>query len=571
MRASADQIQGSRLGPETHVIQGAVVRMERLVERLASSRLLVLGMFTAVYLPLTVWLAAHKLFWDDEFFTLYISAGEWRDIIAALQTGADQHPPSFYLLTHMFTSLFGATHVTVRAVSMFGFWLMSVCLYAIGRRFLTPAWSAVLLILPCATGAYYYYASEARGYGLMCGFTAVAILCWIKASAGERRSVTVLGLFLSLAGAVACHYYAIFILGPLALAEAVRLFVRRRVDLPIWAAFCGAFVPPLAFFSIIRSAQGYSTHFWAKPEWLLTLTAYSHAFVVFALFIGAAFAISGMNFTGPLPRPIAPWIIACFVTTALLPFAIMIVAKLITHAFIDRYALGSVIGILPIVCYALARLTSERAAAAAAIVVLEVMFFGINYVTMSRRFGAEIHSSRSAYRTLSRQSAGGPVAISEVTIFHRLSFYGPIEFARRISYLADAEKETHYLGFDTVDRGLLDLRPWFPLNTQPFASYLRENGAFLVFGYEGEWTWLTYELPKMGEMRLRSRLGARTLLDFAGDPTRISTLTPAPRLEPTLLERMKNERGSVCRAYLTPASCPDLVSGNDHRSESAVQ
>src|SRR4051794_37666035 len=98
MRASADQIPASRFRPGNDAAQAAIVRMERLVERLASSRLLVLGMFTAAYLPLTIWVAAHKLFWDDEFFTLYISAGEWRDIIAALRTGADQHPPSFYFL-----------------------------------------------------------------------------------------------------------------------------------------------------------------------------------------------------------------------------------------------------------------------------------------------------------------------------------------------------------------------------------------------------------------------------------------------------------------------------------------
>jgi hypothetical protein len=223
-----------------HARRGWLAAAEGWVDGMASRPSVVLSVFTVAYLPVTIWLAAHTLFWDDEFNTLYISAGKWPAILAALRTGADQHPPSFYFLTHLITSFFGATHLTVRAASIFGFWLMSVCLYALGRRYMSPAWSVVLLLLPCGTGPYYWYASDARGYSLMCGFAAVAVLCWVKATLGEMRPITIPALFISLAGTVACHYYGIFIVGPLALGEAVRYARMRRLDVPLWAAFSGA-------------------------------------------------------------------------------------------------------------------------------------------------------------------------------------------------------------------------------------------------------------------------------------------------------------------------------------------
>jgi hypothetical protein len=533
--------------------------VERWIEALASRPLLVIIVFTAAYLPATIWLAAHKLFWDDEFFTLYISAGKWPAILDALRTGADQHPPTFYFLTHLITSLFGATHVTVRAASIFGFWLMSLCLYALGRRLLSPAWSIVLFLLPCATGSSYYYASEARGYGLMCGFAALAVLSWAMAMSGEMRRVTIPALFISLAGTVSCHYYGIFIAGPLALGEAVRYARSRRLDIPVWAALSGAIAPLLLFLNLIRSAVGYSKNFWAKPHWSAALNVYSYgAFLAFALLVGAAFASFKFRRSAP-PRPVALPFATAMISLALLPLALIVVAKFITHAFDARYVLESTIGIFGITCFALARLASERAAAAGALVILEILFFGMQFGGLRANFAAERAELFTEYLTLNRETGDGLLAISEVTVFHRLSFYGPISFTRRVSYLADAEREIRYCGFDTVDRGLLALRPWFPINTQPFGRYLREHDRFRVYGYEGPWTWLTYELPKVGTVRLRRRLGSRTLLDYTRERAVPSGVPLSPAVEEaTMLDKLPDEVGSVCRAFLIPSSCLDL-------------
>jgi hypothetical protein len=552
-------IGAAQRAPE-HAGRGWLPAVKRCVDNLASRPLVVLAVFTAVYLPVTIWLAAHKLFWDDEFFTLYISAGKWPAILDALRTGADQHPPSFYFLTHLITSLLGATHVTVRATSILGFWLMSVCLYALGRKYLAPAWSVVLLLLPCATGPYYWYASDARGYSLMSGFAAAALLCWVKATLGEMRPITIPALFISLAGCVACHYYGIFVVGPLALGEAVRCAQTRKLDFPLWAALSGAFLPPLLFLDLIKTATGYSKHFWAKPRWLAVFSAYPHdAFIVFALLVGAAFAFSKLRSSVP-PRPVTLPFATAIISLALLPSAILVVARVVTHTYHDRYTLVSGIGLLSSICFALARFTSERTSAAATLVILEVLFFGMQLGYMNWSFEEEAALARIEYRFLSREAGErGLLAIPEVTVFHRLSFYAPISFARRISYLADADREIRYLYFDTIDRGLLALRPWFPINTQPYERYLREHDQFLVYGNEGPWTWLTYELPKIGAMVLRRRIGSRTLFDYTREGEVPPYVPPNPSGDQTtMLDRLPDETGSVCRALLIPSSCPDL-------------
>src|SRR5690349_4576860 len=91
----------------------------------ARGSLLVFTIFVPIYLTITTLVARHKLLWDDEFFTLYLSRPATMDqMLAGLKTGADQHPPLFYYLIHQITAVFGLSHVTLRLLPMAGFGLM---------------------------------------------------------------------------------------------------------------------------------------------------------------------------------------------------------------------------------------------------------------------------------------------------------------------------------------------------------------------------------------------------------------------------------------------------------------
>jgi len=158
--------------------------------RVANSRLLTYVVFTVIYVPPTVILARQKLLWDDEFFTLYLSSTRsWNELVAALSTGADQHPPSFYYLTHLIFGIFGTTNVTLRLTAIFGYAVMCICLYEIVSWLLNRPWGFAAMLLPL-TCPVKYYSIEARGYGLELGFVTLAFLMWILATDGQSRSIT---------------------------------------------------------------------------------------------------------------------------------------------------------------------------------------------------------------------------------------------------------------------------------------------------------------------------------------------------------------------------------------------
>jgi hypothetical protein len=119
------------------------------------------------------------------------------------------------------------------------------------------------------------------------------------------------------------------------------------------------------------------------------------------------------------------------------------------------------------------------------------------------------------------------IVAAEVSPYHRMAYYGPPSLARRLVYLAEPELAIRYLGHDTIDRGLLALRPWFPSRIEPYAQFIAREPRFFVFGYIGEWSWLTYQLPRDGlEVTVVGRRQNRLLLEVRRTA---QTVSPARR------------------------------------------
>src|SRR5262245_33371124 len=160
---------------------------ERLADRLQRHNALFLVAFLAVYFLLTARIAAHKSYWYDELYTLYISRaatpGEvWRELAA----GADLNPPLCHLLTWASLRLFGESPVSVRLPAILGFALMLLCVHRfVARRCgVVYGWLAVLFLL-CSRA--FNYAYEARPYALVLGFCGLALVCWQGLTEGRHR------------------------------------------------------------------------------------------------------------------------------------------------------------------------------------------------------------------------------------------------------------------------------------------------------------------------------------------------------------------------------------------------
>jgi hypothetical protein len=547
-----------------------VLRGMRAFERFASSPLLIIVVFSLVYFGPTVWIAAHKLLWDDEFFTLYISATPgWHEIINAISTGADQHPPSFYYLTHIFFDAFRMSHITVRLPEILAYWLMCVLLYLLIRHLLGNTWGILGMLLPLSFEGMYYYASEARGYALLLAFSALALLSWIRVAEGFRRRLFLPLLAFGLAAAVASHYYGVLMALALGLAEVFRTYQRRKVDLPVWIAFAATLVPLIAFFPVIRSSQQYVGHFWARPQWRRVFVFFPTMLGSFLnVLIGASAFAVWLKSRQPREADTAnshrlpTWIVIAVVNVSLIPCFAIVMAKTVTHGYTDRYAIPGTIGACILCTYLLYRLSDARGLLAPVCIVLSLVTYSLNAYSYAYSAWGASSDLRDIRYYLDHQASTGPVVVAEITVFHRLSFYAPAQLRRRLVYVADPDSSVKYLHQDTVDRGLLALRPWFPLNVVPARQYVEAHPSFWVYGYVvGEWSWLTYDLANPAlDTKLIGRKDWRLLFSVQNASTlkRDFDANEDDLQIPSLYSKYKDEPESLCAMYMGPKSCPSL-------------
>ena len=188
-----------------------------------------------------------------------------------------------------------------------------------------------------------------------------------------------------------------------------------------------------------------------------------------------------------------------------------------------------------------------------------VLYFGLDSARMFRRYdGARVELANIS--AVLNGAGSVPIAIAEVSVFHRLSFYAPRPLASRLTYVSDPKISVRYLSHDTIDRGLLDLRPWFPLRVVPLNRYVKDNPAFLEFGYIGPWSWLTYVLPQISNhVQMLARDGDRVLLsvEHASVPAGLASEAADPTL-PDLFEEYNRSPHSLCERYFSSGHCPVL-------------
>ena len=236
---------------------------ERGVDRLVLVALLV---GAGSYCAHVAWLAAEKPLGNDELFTLYFSRlPGFDDVWRELETGVEQTPPFFYLVTRASQRMLGDNDVALRLPELGAVLLAAGCMLAVVARRSTLVHGTIAALLLLATQAG-FYAYEARPYALVLGFVALCFLLWqLRLDGGGPLVVT--GLALAATAAVATHYYAVLALLPFVVAEATRAVGRRRLDAAVAGAFAVSLVPLLVAAPLIEAARAYSGSFWTEYSW----------------------------------------------------------------------------------------------------------------------------------------------------------------------------------------------------------------------------------------------------------------------------------------------------------------
>jgi dolichyl-phosphate-mannose-protein mannosyltransferase len=478
------------------------------MQALKQKWLLLFCCVSIVYFAVAGLLGFEKQLWNDELFTFYISQrSTLRDVWGVLLTGAEQLPPLFYVITRGFNAVFGRSALSFRLPEILGFWVMSAGLFCFVRRRSPVPFACIAMILPMLTSAF-YYAYEARPYGLVLGFSALALLCWQSAAEGRMRTLSLVGMSLSLAAALSCHYYAILCFAPFALGEGVRTVVRRRPDFWIWIALLCGFLPLALFLPLIHAARGYSSTFWAKPRWTTPLAFYQGLLGPLALLMLLVITIilalySCSRFSEGTARPDKFWTLPIHEAAAafgfvLVPIIGVVLAKTVTGAFTDRYAVSAVMGLSIVLACSLSVIGRESGRAGLLIAAVLVTFFVIESIRTYRHLATQAQERATLYGFL-RSYAGGtiPLVLAGPHLFFELSHDARQRQEKtNFIFLADAALAIRYTDTDDVERGLLNLRYLAPLDVRDFHRFCASNGEFLLYDNSEAFSWVARELFK---------------------------------------------------------------------------
>lgn len=517
--------------------------MDRLESRvaavLASRRWWFVGVVAFLYFSITCGLAQYKLFWNDELFTVYIARlPTLADIWTILATGVEQLPPTFHILTRLLIRLAGEHHLTVRLPAILGVGAMEICVFLIASRHSSTAYGLLGMLVPLTTQAY-PYAYEARPYGLVLAFAAASFLCWQAAAAGHWRTIALPGLAVALAGALASHYYGVLLFAPLAAGEIVRSFRRRRLDPWIWLAFALATLPLWAFLPLIQAGRKLGGTFWARPQWRDIVGFYQNVFgpttvlLLGIVLVVAIYAIARSS-TGsgrpPAPSSAPPLHeVVAGVGYLTIPVIAVVLAKFVTGAFTDRYALAAVLGLAVVVPWGTYQLLDRRATMGVVLATFAAAYFMV-YVALDpvKKIREDRFAYQTVYELLRKASAGDlPLVVANPHAFFQLTYYAPPRIASRFVYLADPAGALRHLGSDTVDLGVREFGRWTPLMVEDYGTYVRAHPRFLLYVDQGAWAWLLPELVANGaRIRVVGVDGTRPVLEVDARPEPHQHSTP---------------------------------------------
>jgi hypothetical protein len=395
--------------------------------------------------------------------------------------------------------------------------LVCVFLYARQR---CGEWVALLCSLfLIATKLFQMASLEARPYGLMVACFTVALLCHQRLPSPFWAA----GMTAALALAQAFHYYAIFGLALFALAEAVLLVARRCFRWYVWLGLAISTLPLVLARNLLKTLRDYyGAHFWSHygpsdvpksyGDFLMTSAAVGIAAAVLSLAaITADFwwrrdSQEPQKRGGPriTDKALAEGVLLC--SFVLLPFFAFATLRAAHSSMTDRYVIESILGIALGLGLAFRRASSEAVALLAVFVLTLAGLheFSFWHGTQWRAPNPGITAEKLAHEA---GPLGLPVIVAEGTSYVQFVYYAP-SLARHLIYLVDAQRAVEFTGTDSVDKGLLLLPDYMPLQLNNPDTFLAEHATFLL--YRGDSPdaidWLTPYLSQTGHsMQLLSQ------------------------------------------------------------------
>jgi hypothetical protein len=300
---------------------------------------------SAFFLATSVYIAAHRLFWFDELFTvMYAGLPNAHAVSDALAHADNQMPVPYYLLMWVVDRLFSNTEIAARIPSALAMTAGLILVFDCVRR-LTDGLAGLTAaaFLTCSFLPYYGY--EARSYAIYFMFAALSLWLWNQTSWDRRITAACFGA--TLFAAILVHYYAVLLIVPYALWELIHGKPWRHPSANLVGGVAGTGCAALLLLSQIRGAAGHSATFWSKPSLFALQKSYADLFPegLFLLAVVMIWVVVMQARSAPRsipamrPAESIGWLFLA------IPIAGFVLGELITNAFVTRYFIGALPGV----------------------------------------------------------------------------------------------------------------------------------------------------------------------------------------------------------------------------------
>ena len=483
--------------------------MERFEAHLQRKSGWYLAAASLVYFTLTAITSRQRPLWYDELFTYHIAKQPAvADVLHALASGADIHPPLDYVVRHVSMLVLGTGELAFRLPSIVAFWVMCLAL----RRFVGLRCGALLgmaaFLAPLNTLAY-EYACEGRAYALMLSGSAVALAGWQEGAAGRpRRIVSLLQMGLGTLTAILCHYYGVLVLIPIAAGEFVRSVRRRGMDWTLSLVAVGALLAGVLlnapFLSVQRAQLG---TFWGPPSLFQAIESYGWilgpgvlALLGVLLFSAVCVSPGGTSSREklrPAPIPGEEW--AAAIALIFVPFACWLLARLGPGAFYYRYTLLTVLGVILLAAFVAHGLLASDARLRAALLAAVALAGTYQMIKAWRETaGPNPAAARQAAAQRMLPDDDRPVVEGTKTAFMEATRYAPPALQARMLYLTSPAASLRWSGTDTGQRILTAIDPFVPGRVEDYRTFVKRHPRFLLVNPRLEKDWILPQLLEDG-------------------------------------------------------------------------
>ncbi len=204
----------------------------------------------------------------------------------------------------------------------------------------------------------------------------------------------------------------------------------------------------------------------------------------------------------------------------LLPILGVFLGKFVTGAFTSRHAIYTVLGLGVLLAWSLARIgRSSRALG----ILLAAVAVGCWLVSAARQYqlaASNAVAEQVMFKFLNSAAAELPVVIAAPQPFFFESYVAEREKRGHFIYLADVPLAVKYTNTDTVERGLLALKKYAPLDVQDYHSFVATHQKFLLYGFPDPFGWLLQDLIDSGRtVSVKGRNGDSLLYLIEGSGT----------------------------------------------------